>query len=1149
MKKKLDSVVTTRNALYVRQILMRMKLTICIFLLTLIQLTAAESYSQSSRLTLNKSNVSLKQVLQEVESMSDYFFIYSSKIINAERIVDINVRNKSINQVLDELFQGTTVKYVIKDNQVLLSGDDSSLLDTIEGAQQNIRGKVVDSDGNPIPGVAVVVKGTSDGTVTDLDGNYSLQFEGTDIVLTYSFVGMLTKEVIVDKQTEINVTMTDDVVGLEEVVVVGYGTQMRTKVTGAISQIDNEELEITKRPVTSIQTALVGSLPGVRSTHSNGKPGSTPGFSIRGASSTNSTGVLVIIDGFEGSLNDIDPNSIENISVLKDASAVAVYGARGANGVMLVTTKATNKNDRLSLNYSYNHSIQTPQTLPKTVNSLQYMQIMNEAQINDGLDPENVAYSQDLLDLAASGFYPETIWPEEMYDSDAGQQSHNLTVSGGTGNTGYLINTSYLKQNGLVIGADDFKRLNLRIKLDTEINDWLSLGTNVLLANRVTNSTPSDGGNNLRGLPFFPVKTDEGEWVYKGGGGGINSIASAASGTYSKQQRDALNVQLYAKVSPLKGLTIEERVSYQNANTNTRAWNNVFDYVILDETDPEYKEYVPGSGDKRSLKLTSSKGYTIKTLTTLNYDFDIQKHHGHVLLGFQSEDGESESFQTGRKGYELDILQDLDLGQSIHDGIGGGIGNTSSRGGNSTTLSYFGRLNYDYASRYVAELSFRVDGSSNFSKGNQWGFFPAASVGWNISQEPFFDNIQFVDRLKLRASYGLTGDDSGVGKRTLQLVNFDVTGYPIGGEIQPRLSLGSPASQDLKWETAAIMNFGLDFSLWDGKLQMQGEYFINNRQDILDNLETPKEFGLGNVPGNVYDVKSWGWELELKHRNKIGNFGYWMSFNISSYDNKITDLKDRGPFKTGSNYQDEGLPINNRYGYQTDGFFDSQEEIDSNLADDGTTLIDQGPVGGSFVGGFKFVDQPTVDSNGDGVLDTGDGVINTDDRVILDKNSNANYYTGFSLGASYKGFSISARFYGVLDKKEWWTSINTTQLFPNSLAPFELQTDYWRTDNKDALFPLAEVNVAPYPKNNSHFLHNSAFIKIKNVTMSYSFSKSQLNAIQFIKGLDVVASVENLGTVWTNNVANDTGWDPELGTGTVDYPLPITYSFGVNVKF
>ncbi len=1023
--------------------------------------------------------------------------------------------------------------------------------------QQLIDGTILDNNDLPLPGVNIVEKGTSNGTQTDFDGNFSITISNPEATLVVSYIGYKTKEISVNDQTTLNIVLEEDVASLEEVVVVGFGTQSTQKVSASIAQVSAEELGTDKRPVTNVASALIGSMAGLNGFNSSGQPGSTPTFSIRGTSSTNSGDVLVIIDNFEGTLADVNPQEIESATILKDASAVAIYGARGANGVLLITTKKTKKGEKISASYNYSTSLQSIGTLPDVTNAQEYIGLVNTAA------PDT--FNSTVIELAESGFYPDTNWANALYSGTAMQQSHNLTLKGGTENTGFLMNVGYLNQDGFAIGTDYFERLNLRLKIDVDVTDWLSVGTNTLITNRLTNTVPVTTGTNLLGSPFMPVTTEDGYWVEKSGGlygGEANPVALAGSGSYTKTDRDNINLQLYAKIKPFKGFSLEQSVSILKNNTTYRDWDNTYSYVTLDyedtdsytNPDSENRIYTEASTDARTLTLYSTTSHTITALTKLNYDFSINNEHNFsTLLGFQAIEYSGEGFAASRQGFALDDPVDLVLGEENNSTLSvfstgeQALGNTSYLE-DTATLSYFGRLNYDYKGRYIIEGSFRYDGSSYFATNNKWGFFPSASVAWNAKAENFMNDINWIDKLKLRASYGLSGDDSGVGALTVQLVDYDASGgYPIGNTSTSGYVLSDYANADLKWETAKIFNTGIDFSLWQGKLQINADYFINNREDILDEAQVAEEFGFGGgeVASNLYSVKSWGWELEFTHRNKIGkNFSYWVNGNLSDYDNEITDLNgyDSVDFAVGQS-------VNDRFGYKTDKFFNSQDDIDTYTTTDGV-LIDQSEVGGSYIGGFKYIDQPTVDSDGDGILDTGDGVIDSDDRVILESNSAANYRFGFNLGFDYKNISVSARFYGAFYRNQFLNNQASSHEPFLGANSFLYMLDYWSEDNQNAMLPVpVNYGTQSYTSNVSDFILDNEFIKMQNLTIGYNLTDAVSAQFKGVKSINLNLSFENLGVIWTNSPLYEYGWDPESTTGSYNYPLPFTTSVGLNITF
>jgi TonB-linked SusC/RagA family outer membrane protein len=1012
----------------------------------------------------------------------------------------------------------------------------------VQSDEKTITGHIQDAYGESLVGVSVVVKGTTIGTITDINGNFNLKVPVDASTLLFSFIGMETQEVALKDKSIINIVMKDELEGIDEVVVVGFGVQKSSAVVSSVAQITTEELNVSQRPVTSGAAALVGAVPGLVVTTSSGAPGSTPSLSIRGTSTTNDddADMLVIIDNFEGSLSDIDPQTIESVSVLKDASAVSIYGARGANGVLLVTTKNTGKDRKTIVTYNFNASVQSQPRVGGLVNSLEYMNYQNEIQEFWGNDE---AWDATAVGYAEDGWYPDTDWADELYESGVVQQSHNLTVTGGSKNTGYLISAGYFSQDGLAVGDDYFERYNLRLKIDSDITDWLTIGANALISNTIDNDIVTNSGNNLRGLPMYPVKSDDGYWVSNGTSDATyNVVADASSGSFEKTDQDRYNVQMYVQLKPLKGLTFEQRASVIKTNYNNRDWNNVYDIVSLDATDidsytnadSENRTYYYGDSDARSLYMSTFQGKDIKTLSSVTYDFRKSKHTAKVFAAMQTESGEDDEWGTGVEGFEFDNVISLDQGDEATDDYTNGVYET--RGGNATTLSFFGRLNYNYADKYLLEGTFRADASSYFTDSNKWGYFPSAAVGWVASREDFMSDVNWIQLLKVRASYGSTGDDGSLGSQTQQLVSFSAAGYPIGGVESSQIYISSYVNEDLKWETATIFNVGIDASLFDGKFQFEYDYFINNRSDIIAaNTSTATEYGFGDGYGNYYSVKSWGWEANATYKNKIGNFGYKVSGNISWYDNEITELTDDA---ISDNFQ-VGQSVNDRYGYETDGFFDDQDEIDNNFASDGVTQIDQS-IDDARIGGFKYVDQ------------NDDGIINSDDKVILEANSDRNWNMGLNLSVNYKNLSLSSRIYGALYRKQWLNSNFSAMPFLGDGAPFKYMLDAWSVDNPDAMFPFPESTdpVLDYNTSVDRFLIDSEYIKCQNITLNYNFGQGLLTRLGgVIKTMNVYVSAENVGVIWTNNPLYDDGWDPELGMGSIKYPMPFTLAAGLSVKF
>ena len=1121
----------------------KMKLTV-LFSFLILSGTWANTFSQETKLSMKLIDVSVQDVIREIENKTDFFFLYQDEVFEEDQKVTIDVENKSLDEVLAELEKQTSVKVEVAEHQIILKSVPTLRTAFSQQKTRTVTGVVSDVNGEPIPGAAVMVVGSTTGTVTDLDGNFHLTIPEGAETLQVSFVGMETQQISIGNKSEFVVVLESALTDIDEVVVVGYGTQKSSAVVSSVAQVSSQELNVEQRPVTNIASSLAGAIPGLVVTTNSGSPGSSPTLTVRGTSTTNDNDAdaLVIIDNFEGSLSDIDPQTIESVTVLKDASAVAIYGARGANGVILVTTKNTGRNKRASVSYNFNASLQFQPSVGELVNSYEYMSYQNEIDTYWG---DEATWDDTALGYAKDGWYPDTDWADELYESGVMQQSHNLTITGGSDNTGYLLSAGYLQQDGLAVGSDYYKRYNLRLKIDSDITDWLTVGANALISNEIDKNVVTISGNNLRGLPMYPVISDDGYWVDNGTGGGYNVVAEASCGSFDKTDQDRYNVQMYLRLKPIKGLTFEENVSVIKTNYNNRDWDDVYDIVSLDANDidsytnpdSENRTYYYGDSDARALYMNTYQGKTIKTLSSVTYDFQRGNHTAKAFAAMQTESGEADLWGAGVEGFTFDNVISLDQGDDATDNSGYSNGVYESRGGNSTTLSFFGRLNYSFADKYLIEGTFRADASSYFTESNKWGYFPSAALGWVASRENFMSDVNWIQLLKLRASYGSTGDDGNLGSVTQQLVAFSSSGYPIGGNEASQIYVSSFVNENLKWETSTILNMGVDASLFDGKFQFEYDYFINNRTDILDEISsTAYEYGFGDYDGNPYSVRSWGWELNATYKNRINDFGYQISGNISWYDNKLTEVTEDAQ---SDNFQ-EGQSVNDRYGYETDGFFDNQDEIDNNFASDGVTLIDQS-IDDAHIGGFKYVDQ------------NDDGIINSDDRVILEDNSDRNWNLGLNLSVNYKNFTLSTRLYGALYRKQWLNSSFSAMPFLGGGAPFKYMLDSWSESNPDALFPFPESSsaaVLSYATNVDRFIIDSEYIKCKNITLNYDFGKGILNKFRgAVKSMNMYVSAENVGVIWTNNPLHDDGWDPESGMGSITYPMPFTLAVGLNVKF
>ena len=1037
---------------------------------------------------------------------------------------------------------------------------------------RTISGIITNTEGETIIGATVQIKNTEIGTITDIDGKFSISISDSAKTLVVRYIGYEELEVEIGLQSNFMLVLQESAQALKEVVVVGYGKQENNRVSSAIQQVKSEDLELDRRPVSTIESGLVGSIPGLILNQNSGQLGADVGIQVRSIGTLNNNNALILVDGIETSIQNINPNDIQAVTVLKDASATAIYGARGANGVVLITTKETKRGERISATFNANFSWQNPNNTAELLTAKQYMDAFNSAVLNETfrLNPNTTnftfPYSTEDLNRAASGFYPETNWVEELYNETAIQHNYNLGLQGGSENVGYLLNVGYLNQAGTSQGPDNLERISLRLKVDADINDWFTVGVNAYNANRTLENLPLSTNSGLRGQPFYPVQLTSGEfagtYVFKGSTSNEeNPIAKVNSGSFDRNISDELNLQLYGILKPFKDFSIEGRVSYIKRHGARTIWDNPYEYIILDEEDLSPVGIpVPFTTSDRSLNELRSTSRSINTWILAKYEKSLREvHHLNILLGSQGQSGEAESIVAGRQGFILPNLQNLNLGVEPDPSLP--FGNTGDFIANPSTFSYFGRITYDFDRRFLAEFSFRADASSNFIK-DKWGYFPAVAAGWNLHEEQLLRSFRNLDILKIRASWGINGDDNILNASNREVVNFNPSGIGFGGATQPTILLNNSINPNLTWETSEKINVGLELTLWRGKLSLTADYFVDYRKDLIALVQTSVSSGTtfidedGNITGgildNVYDAKSWGTEIVLSHQSKIGALGINAGLNFSYYNSELTE----GPTILNSDrILQVGLPISGSfYGYETSAYFNTADDF-NNWVNANGEIIDQSIVvsqgtDGKYVGGYRFVDQATIDTNGDGIADTPDGIINDEDRVVLLNNPIDNYQIGATIGFTYKNFSISGRIYGVLRGFEWINESQNINAFTSSgVAPFLYQIDTWTVDNTDALFSQSYANARPYAQDVSGLIIEKDFIKIKNVNFSYSFSQDFLNKQGFIKDLNLYVSLENLGVLWTNYALHEYGFDPEFGSNGFAYPESIKTSIGANIRF
>lgn len=964
-----------------------------------------------------------------------------------------------------------------------------------------VSGNVI-GDGEPVIGATVLLKGTQTGTTTDLDGNFSLSV-APNSVLIISAIGYQSQEISVSGRTRIPVELKSDIIGLDDVVVIGYGTQKKVNLTGAVSAVSAKELE--GKPVTNIVEALQGTVPGLVIQQSNSQPGSRPSINIRGLNTMNNNDPMVIIDGIIGDIQNVNPSDIESVSVLKDASSTAIYGSRASNGVILITTKkgASGKNEVL---YEFKYGIQQPTALPKIVDSWIYAEMRNEALVNSG---RAAAFTAQQIAAYRNGG-PNTNWMEEIYKDNSPQQSHNLSVTGGNDKTTYLISAGYMEQNSMFKGPDyGMKRYNARLNISHKYSERLSFtGTVAYARNEVKDHaywTEWLIEQATRMPSIYPIK-DENGYTFPSGSNS-NVLARLEQGGYRQYSNDDLSATFSAEFKIIDGLFLKGMVGGQLYNNRMHENRK----AIL----------IPGSGDlenRMAENFTRTENITTNLMAT--YDKSFGKHNVAAMIGYSYEGSRNKGFETYRVTETSDY--DMMVGWQTNN-----VGNTGS-GVDWAIYSGFARLNYNYDERYLLEANVRNDVSSKFAKGNRSAIFPSFSAGWRISEESFYGSMKdYISSMKLRGSWGLVGNNRIDDYAYMSAVSI-APGYNFGNNIVNVASF-STANANIKWETTSIFNAAIDLGFFNNSLNVTLEYFNNTTNDILVRLPVPGMFGGGNPIQNAAKVRNQGWEVSANYRFKTGAVEHLVSGNISDSKNKVLDTKGEY-WINGADVNTiirEGYAMNSYYAYRWDGFFQNEDEVAKGPHLDGITPKP---------GDIRYIDK------------TNDGwVKEDDDRFILGDNF-PHYTFGFNYGFNWKGFDFSMFWQGVGKRNVWIRGESVEAFHNNNEGPvFDFHLDRWTPNNPNATYP--RLTVGSESANNAaksdFWIQDAAYLRLKNLQIGYTFPKQWLSKV-FVKDLRVYLTGQNLLTF--DNMKG--GWDPETtdGGGRI-YPVSRVYSLGLNIKF
>lgn len=1065
----------------------------------------------------------LGNTFSDLEEKTQFRFSYNEGMVDLDQLISISVRDKSMTQVLRDIARQSNLRFkrINETIHVNSTGDDNKKNTwVVEIIEKIISGKVTGENNESLPGVNVLVKGTNLGAVTDVDGNYTLAVPDDATTLVFSYVGYLSQDVIIAGRSTIDIILSPDISALSEVVVVGYGTQKKVNLTGAVGTVTSEDIQA--RPVINVQELLQGKTPGLNITNGSGAPGSGASINIRGVSTLGgSSGVLVIIDGVPGNIFTLNPNDIESVSVLKDAASASIYGSRAANGVVLVTTRSGNKDKGLQVSWTANVGIQNPLHFLDYVGAEDFMTLFNIARVNEGASPE---YDAQDFENVRNGTTPDHTWYKDMFQNDQLLSTNHLSLSGKTDNFEYNLSTSFDTQSG-ALQKNDYQRFILRPDLTFNATDWLSLRANVQYTE--THINEPQGGQGVlvaaaRIAPIIPIYNSDGTHFGPGGTPGGNPRAVVEQGGLNTDLFKETLAIFTANITPLENWNIRPMYSVR---TSELYEDNYGKPITLYNPDGTVYSQDPLSNITLFNGFNSSQS-TILQLTT-DYSLTLNNMHNFSFLaGYSQEENENRNFWASRKDPAFENIFTLNIGAGIKDN-GGGAGHDAIR-------SLFGRVSYNYDGKYLFEANVRSDGSSRFSEGFRSGVFPSFSAGWNIYRENFFSNIApFVSNLKLRASWGILGDAAKVGRyETRNILSYSPTAYAFNGSVVPGAFSSSSFDPEISWEKAIMTNIGLDLGLFDDKLSFTFEYFNNVRQDILyRDPDVPFEYGLAAPIINGLEMVNKGFEGLVTFKHQFANgLRIGADFNASYSKNEVTDLKDGPEFFIegggGRFFTELGARYRAFYGLESLGLFQSAEDVNGHA-----TQTNVQP------GNIKYKDQLTIDTDNDGIPDQADGVINGDDRVVLNNKFPVRY--GFNLNLGFKGFDFTANFYGVTNNVRYIESYEGWAFFLSQNArPMHL--DNWREDNKGAAFPrITTSTIANDTEVSSFWLRKSNYFKIQGIQLGYTLPETLLQRIR-IDYARVYLSGQNLAIL-----SNYDGLDPEGGY----YPLPRTFTLGLQLKF
>ena len=973
-------------------------------------------------------------------------------------------------------------------------------------AQQiTVQGVVKDQTGETVIGASVMEKGTTNGTITGIDGDFSLNMSSNG-TLVVSFVGYKTQEVQVKGQKQLQVVLSEDAEMLDEVVVIGYGTMKKSDLTGAVSSIGNKDIKDS--PVSNLGQAIQGKISGVQIVDA-GKPGDNVSIKIRGLGSINNCDPLVVIDGVptDLGLSSLNMADVERLDVLKDASATAIYGSRGANGVVMITTKrGTEGKGKLAV--SANYSFQNATNVPSLLNAAQYAELSNDMMVNSGRNP-NPEWANP-SELGAG-----TDWMDELLRTGV-MQNYTVSYSGGNEKSHYYVSGGFLDQSGIVKSVN-YRRFTFQSNSDAQVLKWLKFSNNITFSADTKKSGSYNIGDALKALPIYPVKNEDGSWSGPDGnsewyGSTRNPIGPTE---LNKSQTDGYNflANLTAELTFTKWLKFKSTFGY-----DAKFW-------FIDNFTPKYN-WKPTPTEETSRYKSDNKSFTYLWDNYFLFDHTFaEKHRVGLMAGMSAQWNTNDYLNAQKNVFMFDNVHEMDNGEEMY-----------AIGGNETEwalLSYMARVNYSYEDRYLLTATIRRDGSSRFGKKHRWGTFPSVAVGWRASQEKWFPKNDYINDLKVRAGYGVTGSQASVGNYSY-LASYNTSVYPFGisSGNQTALVSSTLANPYIHWEEVAQTNIGFDASLFNSRVMFSFDAYLKETRDMLVKASIPITSGFEDTTTtytNAGKVRNQGIEMSLHTINLTGELGWETNLTATYNKNKIKDLNSDVPYyinQINNSYVTmlaKDYPINVFYGYVTDGIFQNQSEVNTHAVQPGAEP-----------GDIRFRDL------------NNDGVINDSDRTVIG-NPNPSWLFSMNNSLSYKGFELSVFLQGIAGNKIYnANNIDNTGM----AAAYNQTTDVlkrWQGEGTSNSMPRA---VFGDPNQNTRvsdrFVENGSYLRLKNITLSYTFPKQWLQKAQ-IENARLSLSCENVATI-----TGYSGFDPEVGINGIDqnrYPISRTFSLGLNFNF